>query len=106
MNGAGVTTRPFGRTGFTFCDGATGSPHWKLSLPLCSRDQWGALSAVGLSKHFGPRVAFDEVTFRVGRSEVFGFFGPNGAGKTTTVRTLATLVVRLPRGFFTDPPAA
>ncbi len=51
-----------------------------------------ALSAVGLCKRFGERVAFEDVTFEVGRGEVFGFLGPNGAGKTTTVRTLATLI--------------
>jgi ABC-2 type transport system ATP-binding protein len=51
-----------------------------------------ALSVDHLSKHFGTRIAFDDVSFEVGRGEVFGFLGPNGAGKTTTVRTLGTLV--------------
>jgi ABC-2 type transport system ATP-binding protein len=37
-------------------------------------------------------VAFESVSFEIGRGEVFGFLGPNGAGKTTIVRTLATLV--------------
>lgn len=46
----------------------------------------------GLTKQFGQRVAFEDVTFNVRRGEVFGFLGPNGAGKTTTVRTLSTLV--------------
>jgi ABC-2 type transport system ATP-binding protein len=45
-----------------------------------------------LSKRFGDRVAFDDVSFEVGHGEVFGFLGPNGAGKTTTVRTLGTLI--------------
>ncbi|GII30142.1 ABC transporter ATP-binding protein [Planotetraspora mira] len=51
-----------------------------------------ALSVHGLSKRFGNRVAFEDVSFEVGRGEVFGFLGPNGAGKTTTVRTLGTLI--------------
>src|SRR6187200_984313 len=51
-----------------------------------------ALSVRHLSKRFGDRVAFDDVSFDVGRGEVFGFLGPNGAGKTTTVRTLGTLI--------------
>jgi ABC-2 type transport system ATP-binding protein len=51
-----------------------------------------ALSVAHLSKRFGSRVAFDDVSFEVGRGEVFGFLGPNGAGKTTTVRTLGTLI--------------
>jgi ABC-2 type transport system ATP-binding protein len=45
-----------------------------------------------LSKRFGSRVAFDDVSFEVGYGEVFGFLGPNGAGKTTIVRTLGTLI--------------
>lgn len=45
-----------------------------------------------LTKQFGQRVAFEDVTFDVRRGEVFGFLGPNGAGKTSTVRTLSTLV--------------
>jgi ABC-2 type transport system ATP-binding protein len=45
-----------------------------------------------LTKRFGERVAFEDVSFEVGHGEVFGFLGPNGAGKTTTVRTLGTLI--------------
>jgi ABC-2 type transport system ATP-binding protein len=51
-----------------------------------------ALSVHNLSKRFGARVAFEDVSFEVGHGEVFGFLGPNGAGKTTTVRTLGTLL--------------
>src|SRR5579862_9501819 len=45
-----------------------------------------------LTKRFGDRVAFQDVSFEIGYGEVFGFLGPNGAGKTTTVRTLGTLL--------------
>jgi len=51
-----------------------------------------AISARGLGKCFGDRVAFEDLSFDIGYGEVFGFLGPNGAGKTTTVRTLGTLV--------------
>ena len=51
-----------------------------------------AITVQHLTKRFGDRLAFDDVSFEVGRGEVFGFLGPNGAGKTTTVRTLATLL--------------
>ena len=51
-----------------------------------------AITVDHLSKRFGDRVAFDDVSFEVGRGEVFGFLGPNGAGKTTTVRTLGGLI--------------
>jgi ABC-2 type transport system ATP-binding protein len=51
-----------------------------------------ALSVAHLSKRFGDRIAFDDVSFEVEHGEVFGFLGPNGAGKTTMVRTLGTLL--------------
>jgi ABC-2 type transport system ATP-binding protein len=51
-----------------------------------------ALVVEHLTKRFGDRLAFDDVSFEVGYGEVFGFLGPNGAGKTTTVRTLGTLI--------------
>src|SRR4029453_3830226 len=51
-----------------------------------------ALAVNRLSKRFGDRVAFEDVSFEIGYGEVFGFLGPNGAGKTTTVRTLGTLI--------------
>jgi ABC-2 type transport system ATP-binding protein len=51
-----------------------------------------ALSVAHLSKRFGDRIAFDDVSFDVAHGEVFGFLGPNGAGKTTMVRTLGTLL--------------
>jgi ABC-2 type transport system ATP-binding protein len=51
-----------------------------------------ALVVDHLTKRFGERTAFDDVSFTVAHGEVFGFLGPNGAGKTTTVRTLGTLI--------------
>ena len=55
-------------------------------------DQAAALVVDGLTKQFGSRTAFSDVSFEVDYGEVFGFLGPNGAGKTTTVRTLGTLI--------------
>src|ERR1700722_1850734 len=51
-----------------------------------------AIEVNHLSKVFGGRSAVDDVSFSVGKGEVFGFLGPNGAGKTTTVRMLGTLI--------------
>jgi ABC-2 type transport system ATP-binding protein len=55
-------------------------------------DHPAALVVEGLTKLFGARTAFSDVSFEVDYGEVFGFLGPNGAGKTTTVRTLGTLL--------------
>jgi ABC-2 type transport system ATP-binding protein len=41
-----------------------------------------------LSKHFGPVVAVDRISFEVGRGEIVGFLGLNGAGKSTTMKIL------------------
>lgn len=51
-----------------------------------------AIDAQHLTRRFGDKVAVADATFRVGRSEVFGFLGPNGAGKTTTTKMLTTLL--------------
>jgi ABC-2 type transport system ATP-binding protein len=64
--------------------GESPAPEGKRGVP--------ALAVDGLTKRFGDRVAFQDVSFEVGYGEVFGFLGPNGAGKTTTVRTLGTLI--------------
>ncbi len=44
-----------------------------------------------LRRLFGATRAVDDISFRFGSGDVFGFVGPNGAGKTTTLRIMATL---------------
>src|SRR5215475_333521 len=44
-----------------------------------------------LHRYFGRTKAVNDVSFEVGRGQVFGYIGPNGAGKTTSMRILATL---------------
>lgn len=44
-----------------------------------------------LVKAFGDFRAVDDISFTVGRGEIFGFLGANGAGKTTAMRMLAGL---------------
>lgn len=39
-----------------------------------------------LTKDYGYGRGVFDVTFQVGKGEVYGFLGPNGAGKTTTIR--------------------
>lgn len=51
-----------------------------------------SLSVQHLVKRFDRFVAVDDVSFSVGRGEVFGLLGPNGAGKTTIIRMLLGLL--------------
>ena len=45
-----------------------------------------------LTKKFGDFVAVNDISFEVGKGEVFAFLGPNGAGKSTTIKMLTTLL--------------
>ncbi|HUV60675.1 MAG TPA: ABC transporter ATP-binding protein [Thermoplasmata archaeon] len=49
------------------------------------------IEANGLCKDYRQIRALDDVSLRVGRGEIFGFFGPNGAGKTTCIKVLCGL---------------
>ncbi|MBN2109897.1 MAG: ABC transporter ATP-binding protein, partial [Methanosarcinaceae archaeon] len=46
----------------------------------------------GLKKEYGNFVAVEDLSFSIGRGEIFGIVGPNGAGKTTTLKMLSGLV--------------
>jgi ABC-2 type transport system ATP-binding protein len=41
-----------------------------------------------LTKDYGHRRGIFDVSFQIGKGQVFGYLGPNGAGKTTTIRHL------------------
>ncbi|MBN1142761.1 MAG: ribosome-associated ATPase/putative transporter RbbA [Deltaproteobacteria bacterium] len=51
-----------------------------------------AIEARNLTKRFGAFTAVDQVSFRIGRGEIFGFLGSNGCGKTTTMKMLTGLL--------------
>ena len=51
-----------------------------------------AVTVNNLTVKFGDFFAVRNVSFAVGRGEIFGFLGANGAGKTTTIRVLCGLL--------------
>src|SRR2546425_3449444 len=57
-----------------------------------SRSAEVVLRTRNLSKHYGKRLAVDNLNLEVNRGEIFGFLGPNGAGKTTTIRMALGLI--------------
>src|SRR2546421_12381500 len=51
-----------------------------------------AITIEHASIRFGSFTAVADVSFDVGRGEVFGLLGPNGSGKTTLIRALCGLI--------------
>ena len=49
------------------------------------------IEITNLTKTYRNIRAVDDISFTIGKGEVFGLLGPNGAGKTTTIKVLTTL---------------
>jgi ABC-2 type transport system ATP-binding protein len=56
-----------------------------------SRGHQNTIEAKGLTKHYGDKLAVDDLSFDVKPGYVTGFLGPNGAGKSTTMRMIMGL---------------
>jgi ribosome-dependent ATPase len=69
--------------------------HVEVVIPPRSADERAtpAIEAEHLTMRFGDFTAVDDVSFRIGRGEIFGFLGSNGCGKTTTMKMLTGLLV-------------
>jgi ABC-2 type transport system ATP-binding protein len=50
------------------------------------------LSARGLAKRYGKRVAVDGIDFEIPAGRIVGLIGPNGSGKTTTLKAALGLI--------------
>ena len=49
------------------------------------------IEVTGLTKRYGRQAVVDDISFHVGKGEIFGILGPNGAGKTTAVECMEGL---------------
>ena len=50
------------------------------------------ISIQGVTKHYGKKVAVDNLSLDIAAGEFFAVLGPNGAGKTTTIKMIAGLL--------------
>lgn len=51
-----------------------------------------AVEVRNLTKKYGRTTALHDLSFEIGKGEIFGLFGPNGAGKSTFLSILATIL--------------
>jgi ABC-2 type transport system ATP-binding protein len=51
-----------------------------------------AIHVEHLIRKFDDLVAVNDISFDIGKGEIFGLLGPNGAGKTTTLSMLSTML--------------
>lgn len=57
-----------------------------------SKATMNAIEINNFTKYYGKIKGAENVTFSVGKGEIFGLIGPNGAGKTTTIRACLGLI--------------
>ncbi|HEY2840835.1 MAG TPA: ATP-binding cassette domain-containing protein [Pirellulales bacterium] len=79
-----------------FVDLLGGAPKGESALAkFCQQrlaSQETVIEASNLTKRFGSFTAADQISFRIGRGEIFGLLGPNGAGKSTTFKMMCGLL--------------
>ena len=51
-----------------------------------------AIEVSSVTRRFNSLTAVDDLSFKVGKGEIFGLLGPNGAGKTTTINLILGLL--------------
>jgi ATP-binding cassette subfamily F protein 3 len=67
------------------------SRHIKIDFPIRQASERTVIIAEGLSKSYGEREIFRDISFEVERGQRLVIVGLNGAGKTTLLRTLLGL---------------
>ncbi len=52
------------------------------------KEEHEVIEVKNLSKHYGDKIAVNNISFTANDGEILGFLGPNGAGKSTTMNML------------------
>ena len=60
----------------------------EIFIPNCPRLGNKVIEAKGLSKSFGEKLLFEDLSFTLPPAGIVGIIGPNGAGKTTLFRMI------------------
>jgi len=61
-------------------------------LTMADTSEKGVVRVESLAKHYGPKVAVQNVSLQLKAGEIVGLLGPNGAGKTTTFYMVVGLI--------------
>jgi len=59
---------------------------------MADTSEKGVVRVESLAKHYGPKVAVQNVSLQLKAGEIVGLLGPNGAGKTTTFYMFVGLI--------------
>ncbi|MEY3829162.1 MAG: hypothetical protein RL636_863 [Verrucomicrobiota bacterium] len=59
---------------------------------MADTSEKGVVRVESLAKHYGPKVAVQNVSLQLKAGEIVGLLGPNGAGKTTTFYMVVGLI--------------
>lgn len=51
------------------------------------------VNAIHLTKKYDDLLAVNNISFQIGKGDIYGFVGPNGAGKSTTINMISGLLI-------------
>ena len=51
-------------------------------------EAWKLIEVKNLTKRYGSHTAVSDLSFSIGKEQIYGFLGPNGAGKSTTMNIM------------------